>query len=81
MRPRCLEQCNSAGLSDEAINQISWQNVARFCDYDPFAVIPREQATVGALRAQSPDVDTSTVPRSEYRARYEANPRYEVSPT
>jgi predicted TIM-barrel fold metal-dependent hydrolase len=73
-----LEQCNGAGLSDEAIHKISWQNVARFCDYDPFATIPREQATVAALRAQSPDVDTSTVPRAEYRARYEANPTYEA---
>jgi len=73
-----LEQCNGAGLPDEAIHQISWQNVARFCDYDPFAVIPKENATVGALRAQSPDVDTTTVPRAEYRARYDANPTYEA---
>ena len=27
--------------------------------YDPFAHIPREQATVGALRAQATDVDTT----------------------
>lgn len=75
-----LEQCNGAGLSDEDIDKISWGNAARFCDHDPFAVIPREQATVGALRAQAADVDTSTVSRAEWRARYEANPTYEVAP-
>ena len=32
---------------------------------------PKEQATVGALRALSPDVDTSTVSRAEWRRRYE----------
>ncbi len=75
-----LEQCNGAGLSDEDIDKISWKNAARFCDHDPFAVIPREQATVGALRAQATDVDTSTVSRAEWRARYEADPTYEVAP-
>ena len=28
-------------------------------DYDPFEHIPREQATVGALRAQATDIDLS----------------------
>jgi predicted TIM-barrel fold metal-dependent hydrolase len=73
-----LQQCQGAGLSDADIDKISWQNVARFCDYDPFAVIPRERATVGALRSQSPEVDTSTVSRAEWRARYEANPTYQL---
>jgi predicted TIM-barrel fold metal-dependent hydrolase len=74
-----LEQCNGAGMSDDDIDKVSWKNVARFCSYDPFAVIPREQATVAALRALSPDVDTSVIPRSEWRARYEADPPYEVA--
>jgi predicted TIM-barrel fold metal-dependent hydrolase len=74
-----LEQCNGAGLSDEDIEKISWRNVARFCDYDPFAVLPKEQATVGALRALATDVDTSTVSRDEWRARYEANPTYQLA--
>jgi predicted TIM-barrel fold metal-dependent hydrolase len=74
-----LEQCNGAGLSDENIDKVSWKNVARFCNYDPFTVIPKEQATVGALRAQATDVDTSTVSRDEWRARYEANPTYQVA--
>jgi predicted TIM-barrel fold metal-dependent hydrolase len=74
-----LEQCDGAGMSDEDIDKVSWKNVARFCSYDPFAVIPKEQATVSALRALSPDVDTSVVPRREWRARYEADPPYEVA--
>jgi predicted TIM-barrel fold metal-dependent hydrolase len=74
-----LDQCNGAGLADEDIDKISWRNVARFCSYDPFAVIPKDQATVGALRALAADVDTSEVSRQEWRARYDANPPYEVA--
>jgi hypothetical protein len=46
--------------------------MARFYDYDPFAIVPREQANVGALRAQALDVDTSIRPKAEWRARAEA---------
>jgi predicted TIM-barrel fold metal-dependent hydrolase len=74
-----LTQCQGAGLADDDIEKISWKNAARFCNYDPFAVIPKERAAVGALRAQAADVDTSDVPRREWRARYEANPLYEVA--
>ena len=74
-----LEQCEGAAISDDDVHKISWQNVARFCSYDPFAVIPRERATVSALRAQSPDVDTTVRPRREWRARFEADPPYQVA--
>ena len=30
------------------------------CGFDPFALRPRERCTAGALRAESPDVDTVT---------------------
>ena len=73
-----LAECDGAGLSDEDIEKISWQNVARFCDYDPFRVIAKN-ATVGALRALAPDVETAVVPREEWRARYEAHPPYAVA--
>jgi len=33
-------------------------------------VIPREGASVGALRALAKDVDTRTTSRAEYRSRY-----------
>jgi predicted TIM-barrel fold metal-dependent hydrolase len=74
-----LRQCQDAGCDDALIDKISWANAARFCDYDPFAAIPREQATVSALRALSPDVDTSTVPPKEWRARFDANPPFQVA--
>jgi len=48
-------------VSDEEINKITHLNAMRNFSYDPFAVIPREQATVGALRAQATDVDTTPV--------------------
>jgi predicted TIM-barrel fold metal-dependent hydrolase len=74
-----LDQCNGAGLSDDDIDKVSWANVARFCSYDPFAVIPKEQATVGALRAHAIDVDTTVTSRREWRERYEADPPYELA--
>lgn len=74
-----LKQCQDAGMSDEDIEAVTWRNAARFCNFDPFAVIPKEQATVGALRALATDVDTSIVSRREWRARYEANPPYQVA--
>ena len=44
-------------LSDEVINKISHLNAMEAYNYHPFDIIPREQATVGALRAQAVDVD------------------------
>ena len=58
----------------------AWEQVAVcFPDSPALAVIPREEATVGALRDRSTDVDTSTVSRREWRARYEADPTYELA--
>jgi predicted TIM-barrel fold metal-dependent hydrolase len=49
------------GLPDEEIDKITHLNAMRNFSYDPFEHIPREQATVGALRARAADVDTSLV--------------------
>ncbi|MGE3324353.1 MAG: amidohydrolase family protein [Acidimicrobiia bacterium] len=67
-----LEEANAAGLSDEYINKITWENACRFFRFDPFQHRTKEQATVGALRALATDVDTSTTSRSVYKARYAA---------
>jgi predicted TIM-barrel fold metal-dependent hydrolase len=48
-----------AGLPDDEINKITHENAIRLFSYDPFKHIPKEQCTVGALRAQAIDVDTS----------------------
>ena len=49
------------GLPDHEINKITHENAIRNFSYDPFSHIPKEQCTVGALRAQATDVDTSLV--------------------
>jgi hypothetical protein len=49
------------GVSDEHINKITYQNAMRAFNYDPFARIKKEDATVGALRAQATDVTTSGI--------------------
>jgi predicted TIM-barrel fold metal-dependent hydrolase len=46
-------------LTDAEINKITWENACRFYNFDPFAHIPKDQCTVGALRAQAEDVDTT----------------------
>ncbi len=73
-----LAECEGANLTDEEIHKISWQNVARFCDYDPFTVIPKEEATVGALRKLAQDVEIAEVPRETWKARYEEHPLYKI---
>jgi hypothetical protein len=49
------------GLPDDEIDAITHLNAMRNFSYDPFAHIPRDQATVGALRAKATDVDTTPV--------------------
>ncbi|MBY8859974.1 amidohydrolase [Nocardia sp. CA2R105] len=65
-----LDELQAVDADDSDIDKITWQNACRFLNWDPFAHIPKEQATVGALRAQAKDVDTSTTSRKEYAAAY-----------
>ena len=44
------------GVCDEEINKITHENALRLFSFDLFTHIPKEQATVGALRAQAKDV-------------------------
>jgi predicted TIM-barrel fold metal-dependent hydrolase len=69
---RLLGELEAAGCNDEEIEKISWRNAVDFFGYDPFKHVPREQATVGALRAQAQDVDVSVTTKEEYRRRWEA---------
>jgi predicted TIM-barrel fold metal-dependent hydrolase len=48
-----------SGVPDHEIDLMTHLNAMKFFHYDPFSVIPREQATVGALRARAGDVDVS----------------------
>jgi predicted TIM-barrel fold metal-dependent hydrolase len=47
------------GVSDEEIAKMTHLNAMRIFSYDPFAHVQKEQATVGALRAQATGVDLS----------------------
>ncbi|MCH2170691.1 amidohydrolase [Myxococcota bacterium] len=47
------------GISDEEINKITYQNTMKHFKYDPFQHIPKDQCTVGALRAQASHVDVT----------------------
>jgi len=61
-----------AECRDDEIHKITWENACRFFDWDPFQHIAQEQATVGALRALAQDVDTTRMPRAEWKRRNEA---------
>jgi predicted TIM-barrel fold metal-dependent hydrolase len=45
------------GVTDDEIARITHENALRLLSFDLFGHVPREQATVGALRAQATDVD------------------------
>jgi predicted TIM-barrel fold metal-dependent hydrolase len=47
------------GVSDEDIDKITHLNAMKIYQFDPFSVRPREQCTVGALKAAGADVDIS----------------------
>ncbi|MGE0795714.1 MAG: amidohydrolase family protein [Acidimicrobiia bacterium] len=66
------DEFQAAGCSDREVEAITWENACRFFRYDPFAVIPREQASVGALRARATDVDVDETSKAEYRRRWAA---------
>src|SRR5204863_185200 len=50
-------ELQGAKCTDDEIHKITWQNACRFFDWDPFEHTPKEQATVGALRALATDGD------------------------
>jgi predicted TIM-barrel fold metal-dependent hydrolase len=51
------------------LDKITHENAMRWYSYDPFAAVPREQATVAALRARAADHDVSI--RSYDKGRFE----------
>ena len=50
----------SGDLADDEINKMTHENAMRDFQFDPFAHRPKEQCTVGALRAEAADVDVVT---------------------
>lgn len=59
----------TAGVSDEDINKMTYENACRWYQFDPFAHRPKDQCTVGALRAEAAGHDVST--RSFDQGRFE----------
>jgi len=59
----------TAGVPDDEIAKITWQNASRWYAFDPFAHRPRERCTVDALRAESPGHDVAV--RSFDKGRFE----------
>jgi len=69
--PEWLEkELGAAGCTDEETGKITWQNACRCYHWDPFTEVPKERATVGALRALAADVDTTIRSRSEWAELY-----------
>jgi predicted TIM-barrel fold metal-dependent hydrolase len=44
-------------VPEDEVHKMTWKNACNLFRLDPFAHRPRERCTVGALRAESPDVD------------------------
>jgi len=61
---RLMEGLRNAAVPDDEIDRITHENAMRVFSYDPFSVIPREQCTVGALRARAADAGVDTEVRS-----------------
>lgn len=58
-----------AGVPDDDVDKMTYQNAMRWYSYDPFAHIKKEDATVGALRAQAAGHDVEI--RSFDKGRFE----------
>jgi hypothetical protein len=65
------EHFELAKCSDVEIAKISHENALRWLRFDPFRHVPRERASVAALRAGAKGVDLRTRSKAEYRADYE----------
>jgi hypothetical protein len=66
-------ELQAAGVTDKVeIDKITFENACRFYDWDPFQHTPKDQATVGALRALATDVDVTRRSKDEWRQRNEA---------
>jgi len=49
----------AAQLNDAETDLVTWQNTCHWYNFDPFAHRSRDACSVGTLRAQASDVDTT----------------------
>jgi predicted TIM-barrel fold metal-dependent hydrolase len=68
MWPTAPEELSAAftkyGVPDDDVRKITHENAMRWYSFDPFAQLPKEEATVGALRRQAEGHDVSIMSRS-----------------
>jgi hypothetical protein len=67
-----MAEMAGAGVPDNEINVITWENACRFFNWDPFVSVPQSHASVGVLRASAADVDTTVRSRREWAVLNEA---------
>ena len=60
---------HAAGVPDDELNKITWENACRWYSFDPFQHRSRADATVGALRREAEGHDVSI--RSFDKGRFE----------
>jgi len=60
------EVFGAENVPDDEIDKITHRNAMRWYSFDPFAHVPREKATVGALRAAAAGHDISIQARSHH---------------
>ena len=90
--PEQLREVLSANnVPDDEINKMTYENAMRWYHFDPFTHIPKDQATVGALRkaAEGHDVSVQALSHREKTRRHlrrlrgecqEADRQYGLSP-
>jgi hypothetical protein len=54
-----MKSLEAAALRDDEIHMVTWENACRWYQFNPFDHRMRAECTVGALRAQATDVDTT----------------------
>jgi predicted TIM-barrel fold metal-dependent hydrolase len=68
MWPTAPEELNAVfranAVPDDEIRKMTYENAMRWYSFDPFAHLPKEEATVGALRASVAGHDVSEMSRS-----------------
>ena len=69
---KLLAELEQAGADDAEIEKITWQNSARWFDWDVFSGKDRSEVNVAGLRSLAGDVDTSTTTRAQFAQRYAA---------
>ena len=63
------EVLSANNVTDDEINKMTHENAMRWYSFDPFSHIPREQATVGALRKAAEGHDVSIRALSHHKER------------